>query len=469
MHNPNPFDFVAFSQQPILRTEKKFDSMGAKLSGYMDVKITALTPIHVVGSSTRTNNIPESWHYRQDGLACIPAASIRGCLRSFIEALTAGWVSQAEAEYPKVFGKKPNENRHIGFHTFEQVQNEGDQRGRFAVPSEFQPQTPKDGKIDLASYLFGIVYNAQGQESGNSQGKNQSRKSKIWIEDAFVDEEHLVRNKYWYPDIGGKAFMGGAKPSASNWWYFTPSDIWPRPLKNQPDRAEFVGDRFWGRKFYYHQNPVKATRYYLPTNNNWKYSDEAPFEKVWMECIAAAKSTEVFRIYLDRVPAPLVKLLALALRPGNNIRHKLGYGKAYGYGSVAFIILGTYLRKEHQKTGIPSPLEDWQKKVQAWIANGWQPDNLVQGNLTSLIDRNALNQLAQILGWQDSSELLFTYPPYDKNFKKSIQFSEVNKSYLEAKEFVKIAESLFHLKKSIHFRQYQEKSNGWEVISSRKP
>ena len=100
-HYPNPFDFVPFPSAPILRTEEQFDALGEKFSGYLELEIKALTPVHVVGRVEGGAAEHKSFFFRQDGLPCIPASSIRGCLRAFTEALTAGWVSQANPEYPK--------------------------------------------------------------------------------------------------------------------------------------------------------------------------------------------------------------------------------------------------------------------------------------------------------------------------------------------------------------------------------
>ena len=60
-HYPNPFDFVPFPLAPILRTEEEFDALGEKLSGYLELEIKALTPVHVVGrvegGATRTQEL----------------------------------------------------------------------------------------------------------------------------------------------------------------------------------------------------------------------------------------------------------------------------------------------------------------------------------------------------------------------------------------------------------------------------
>ncbi len=105
-HNPNPFDFVPFAREPKLLRPEDFDRMGRKISGYLDVTITALTPVHVVGTYQRGDGESQSRMYRQDGSPMIPAATIRGMLRAFIEALTSGWVSSATETYPKTYGQR---------------------------------------------------------------------------------------------------------------------------------------------------------------------------------------------------------------------------------------------------------------------------------------------------------------------------------------------------------------------------
>jgi hypothetical protein len=58
-HYPNPFDFVPFPAAPILRTEEQFDALGEKLSGYLELEIKALTPVHVVGRVEGGRRTPE--------------------------------------------------------------------------------------------------------------------------------------------------------------------------------------------------------------------------------------------------------------------------------------------------------------------------------------------------------------------------------------------------------------------------
>lgn len=472
MHNPNPFDFIPFHTHPFLHTAEEFDHLGSQVSGFLEVKLTALTPIHVVGSLERQNKTSNSQFYRQDGAYCIPASTMRGCLRAFVEALTSGWVSQATAEYPKEYTK-----RHVGFQTFGEYQNQGRTIRRKSPPAidpVYQPKVQTDGKIDVASYLFGIV-----AEAINQGDEVLARKGKVWIEDAFLPSQNIVDKRYWVPDIDGdKAFMGGAKPSTSNWWYFQPAEIWKRRTRGH-EVAEFIGGKFWGRKFYYHQDPIKCTQYYDEKNGNWQYKSK--LHKVYLECMEAQSSTDTFRIYLDHVPEPLVQLLVLALMPGSNIRHKLGYGKAYGYGSIEFTIESAQLRRKNLLSRIPTELQSCQAELETWKSMEWHQGKLAAVGIDKLIDWGALAAFARVLGWQEYNRLLFTYPPFSKtSFMQPVQHTELkqlapshipvsNSMKVNQKEALEIAKALFKLKKPLHFHYYQEQARGWDIISRRKP
>jgi hypothetical protein len=479
-HNPNPFDFVSFSDAPFLDTPEAYELHGELLSGYLDVELTALTPVHVVGYQRQGNGAGDSFMYRHADQPCIPAASIRGCLRAFTEALTAGWVSQANEGYPKDYGK-----RHVGFNTFTPYTDPHHKtESPAAIEPSFKPQKRDDGKIDVASYLFGMVTEQNNGEQ--SQPGAAARKSKVWIEDALIRPEYLESGRYWIPNIAGDAFMGGPKPSASNWWYFQPDEIWDR-YTNGRHVAEFIGSYFWGRKFYYHQDPVRCIRYYDPRvqrradESHWSYHPRRRFAPVYIECLAQDRTTLPFRVYLHQVPMSLAVLLAKVLIPGNNIRHKLGYGKAYGYGSVSFTITGAHLRQEPRAAHIPGPLQDWGDTVKLWCATPWEPRQLAPYKLDTLIDWKALGDLARVLGWQRATELLFTYPVFARGgFATPVPFDTVQRimanwlqldqrTHVTGNQARTITRRLFDLKQPIHFQQYQELALGWSIIEERTP
>jgi hypothetical protein len=460
-HNPNPFDFVPFAEHPITRSEIEFEKMGEPMSGYLELQINALTPIHVVGS--QKNIDPEnrfSTHYRQNGEPCIPAATIRGCLRAFIEALTSGWVSQATPEYEKVY-----EERHRGYATFEEIPG---QTVSSAINPEFKPKA--GSLLDVASYLFGLV--VEKEQSSSSAHSDLARKSRVWIEDAYFANEKLDAEN-WLPDLKGEAFMGGAKASASSWWYMRPFRIEPRPIhKGKQKTAEFWGEKYRGRKFYFHQTPEKCIKYYDPANHKWPYSPRKPFLRVGVEALKMGENTSTFRVYVSRIPRPLLELFVLCLFPGQHIRHKLGYGKAYGYGSFEFVLKSAWLRVD-DAVRIPPALTDDTQYIQGLQKLGWSEDALRKQGVEPFIDRGALNQLAVILTWDTTQPVVFTYPPFAKyDFQTAISydaFLDVLKQLDPKPKAADFANALYPQKRTIDFRLYQERSNCWAKIMERKP
>jgi len=480
-HYPNPFDFVPFPSAPILRTEEQFDALGEKLSGYLELEIKALTPVHVVGRVEGGAAEHQSFFFRQGDKPCIPASSIRGCLRAFTEALTAGWVSQATPKYPKEY-----RGRHVGFKTFETDVPKQSRRRRTSPPAvdpAFNPGA-SPGELDVASYLFGTVV-----EGKQAEHEEQSHKSKVLVEDAYLPLEAITFDKVWWaPDIGGRAFMGGAKPSASNWWYFEPAEVWKRNLSDKNgcpmlDRfgrkqrvAEFIGDHFRGRKFYYHQDPAACVRMYHPDSKFWTYSVKKPFHPVQLESMLQDTVTQPFRLYLDRIPRPLFLLLlrVLLLQPGATMRHKLGYAKAYGYGSIEFALKSARLRTV--SFGIPKTLKPWKL-----VVGSWNEAALAKSELTDLIDRNALAWLARILGWPHEG-IIFLYPRYKaQEFQQVVRYGQFSQKLTEqgmtarspmmvtSQEARAVAEALWDLKRPIEFQLYQEKAEGWDIIERRSP
>jgi len=477
-HYPNPFDFVPFPSGPVLRTEEQFDALGEKFSGYLELEIKALTPVHIVGRVEGDAVKNQSFFFRQDDQPCIPASSIRGCLRAFTEALTAGWVSQATPEYPKRCGE-----RHVGFRAFKDYDPKRSRRSRTsppAVDTAFKPGA-FSGELDVASYLFGTVI------EGKQEQEEQSRKSKVWFEDAYIPLETVTFNEdWWAPDIGGGAFMGGGKPSASNWWYFKPAEVWKRnlykdgsPLLDRSGRqrtvAEFIGDRLRGRKFYYHQDPVACVKIYHPDNKYWAYVKN-PFHPVRLECMQQDAVTQPFRLYLEGIPRSMFLLLlrVLHLQSTATMRYKIGYGKAYGYGSIEFVLRSAKLRTA--SPGLPKALKAW--KI---VAGSWSEDALTHSGLTDFIDQNALAWLARILGWPHKN-LLFVYPRYKaQEFQQAVTYGQFkhemegrgmpvsDKMEVNSKNARDIAETIWNLKRPIDFRLYQEKAKGWEIIEQRRP
>lgn len=497
-HNPNPFDFVPFSNNVTTLSREEFDSLGERYNGYLTVQLKTLTPLHIVGSQTGNGRrITDSKFYRQNGTPIIPGSSIKGMLRAFIEAITNGWLSQVNEEYPKIDGRQDKNNgRHIGFRLFDEYPDPQNRPGRLsskpAAWPNLKPTTTID-KLDIASWMFGHVSTATDKSEADAV------RGRVSVEDAVIDPA-LLDSTYKLPDIDGAAYMGGGKPSASSWWYFSPFSVRKRVV--DPHRmAEFVGQKLRGRKFYYHQQPVQCLAWY---DRHWKQMNETknkakqivqpPMYVYPVETMKSDK-TVCFRVYLKDIPKKLLALLCICLESGKNIRHKLGFGKAYGYGSVELTIKNAMIRPSAQG-GWPEQLTDKIAIIKEYTNSPWTDENLIKTGLTDLINMTALKKLSQILGWYPEQNLTFTYPPFNHHtnkhlcFGKPVPFEEAKKvadniSELptdnnEIKMYVKIDEKLQNLggkfalelidcKKTVNLMVYQLKSSAWEQLKSRTP
>ena len=485
-HNPNPFDFVFFAKAPKPYTLEELNkNFGYLQSGYIEVTLKALTHIHIVGKQDPVNNrigekIFKSYFYQQDGQPCIPGSSIRGMLRSFIEAVTNGWVSQAQDKDKQGNNVYKSERgvRHIEFASWG-LDNNGHDHGCIsgqnykpspAIPVVFKPSLSGD-EMDIATYLFGYV------DSSKDKDTHPARAGKVIIEDVYFNNS-LLKDNCKMVDVEGKAIMGGPRPRA-NWWHMRPKEVWDRSVRDRngnPLRdnvAHIVGDEFWGRKFYYHQDPEKCISWYK-NPENWPLARGVTIYDYNIQYLKAGNSIGPFRIYFDRVPAQLIQLLCtcLCMPVGSNMKHKLGYGRAFGYGSVEFSITLAMLRDENP--------EDWPKPLSSTM-----PDTLIKTwtdtTITPFIDEPSLNKLARILTWsdEDNKDIIFTYPPYDRqNFQRVIQTSEFPtsivslsspKNNVDENEAIDVAKQLWNKKKPIHFPLYQARAKGYDIIRKRTP
>jgi hypothetical protein len=495
-HNLNPFDFVQFAVEPVtLKTIAEWYSTGDPISGFIELRIKALTPLHVVGEQPAQGMAPQehtrdgkpkkdfviekSLFHRRGGRPCIPSSSVRGMLRSFLEAATNSWVSQATPYYLKKF-----KDRHIGFQadgTDEKIpellrKGEIDSYLPPAIPNDKLPQPGPDGTIDtidLCSFLFGHVL-AEGN----------ALKGRLSFEDVFINPSDVtITNRYQFPDIRDTAFMGGAKPSASSWWYQKAYSIRFRRVETKvgpKEVPEFVGAGYRGRKFYYHQDPVKCVPYYQ--SNKWLTRSGHPVYCFPVEVLPPESMSESFRIYFEDVPKPFIRLFLLVLFLGTKIKHKIGYGKQYGYGTMEFIWgKGAIRSKAGQALNDEDVLED---EVKSLLSAGWNKEKLAELGIKNYLDWGGLEKLARILTYDPQSELTFTYPPFGPDgFQPAVQLKDLISerdiyNALSNGVEVKIGEAAAkglarrlqekRLRAALHFEVYQETAKRYEEIMKRR-
>jgi len=401
-HNMNPFDFVPFATEPQLRSIKEWFKVDDTLvSGYLNVKIKALTPVHIVGRQTieNKNKLEKSFFNRRNGKAIIPGSSIRGMLRHFVETACNGWASQMTEEY----AKEPNKRKY-GFKVIdiesksEEEQNQNTEKLNLALDDKYAvPANPN--KIDLASFLFGFVPMKEGKAFAG----------RLTIEDAPIQSDQISFNdKYYIPDLDSDAFMGGAHPSKSSWWYQKAQQI--QVVNNI---VEFIGMGYRGRKFYYHQNPAQCIQWYFDCDN-WPKDLERELYKVPIECFKPHCLTDTFRIYFEDLPKKLISFILFVLSPGNKIRHHLGYGKAYGYGTVQLIIDDGIFRGYDFDSLEDIPIQSLINEIYNAL---WDETRLKNLSIGEYLHRPSITALSKIMWYEPDSNLLFTYPRFNDGYK----------------------------------------------------
>ncbi|MBN1227553.1 MAG: hypothetical protein JXA79_11225 [Deltaproteobacteria bacterium] len=485
-HNMNPFDFVPFpAEKPVLKTIAEWLKSGSLLTGWIESQITALTPVHIVGRQEADGSgrkIIRSHFYRRHGQAYIPASSIRGMLRAFIEAVCNGWAAQLTTYF-----KKEPEKHQIGFQVLDSREelekkeclNLIDPEFRenhfalpdgFSMPQKLKEEESEDMKVDLASFLFGYI-----------PPKGDGFHGRISIEDAAISPGNLSFNgdTFRIPDIQSDAFMGGGKPSASSWWYQKAYKI----RLNRNNMPEFIGSGYRGRKFYYHQDPKKCLEWYFD-ESKWPRDTRRPLYSCPIECLEEKTSSEPFRIYFEGLPAELLNLLLFTFSPGKRIRHKLGYGKAYGYGSIAFTLHNGQLRTDTGKTDLA--IKQMVPDIHISLLN---KDKRERPKWCEFLHLSSLAAMAKILCFEPESTIIFSYPPFSTNaqfpgFLPSVRRGKLNAALIaqqknaldQDNEFLiddagakLIAKKLAskNVRPALHFEVYRETSKDYLTIEKR--
>jgi len=498
-HNPNPFDFVPFAKKdPELKTPQEWLALGNLKTGRITVQMKALTPVHIVGEQPMEKingkdgkNIEKSLFYQRNDKYYIPGSSIRGVLRGFIEAACNGWASQLTPYF-----EEEKEKHTYGFKV---VESETPSTAKIyaslsdnpAVDNDFCVPASPDKGIDLASFLFGYI-------PGKTDNKDQfipAWKGRIMIDDVEVDESKLSalsNNKsYVVPDLNEQdAFMGGPHPRASSWWYFHPHAIEKEEVSAGSNRTvttyHFIGAGYRGRKYYFHQDPKKSIQEYKSVLK-WGLLNFFP-----IQCLEKGKSI-TFNILFSNITEQLLHLLLFTLEPGRRIRHKIGYGKAYGYGSVEFSIKEVVFQRKgfDENTDIVDPnglRSEFCKEITTI-------DREEKNGIACFLHKPSLDNLSAILWYEEPLAQTFSYPypgyggfyvnipeeertTYNRSLRKAIANTLVKHHFdPETKGTISISHSvgktisseLKEIKPALHFEVYQENSLlGKDIKEKRK-
>lgn len=456
----NPFHFVPLPPDgpqalpPDIFGEPRYE-------GCIEYSIEVKTALHITGKTTRNgNHFDKKYFYENYGQKVIPGSSVRGMLAAFIEAVTGSDLrifnrGDEEASGRRLYGKHYDEAnakncRHVGFllaapnHRLpEKTQTDTYIHAGTSKTRQFHechdtlpPSFGMDTVEDAARFLFGYV-NARSEENRPAAGR-------LFFEDILVPQNTtLVPKPAW--DLNSRAIMGGPNPRANTAWYFTPGTPRHRPAYNV---WEIIADKIRGRKFYFHQDPMRCYEAYRRWTE-WVLmprSNKTAMVEYNVQAIDSGQVIPNGRIYFVDMPYSLLSLVAWAIALDNDMAHKLGGLKPFGFGSVKLQITGLTFRP------VGNPFASVQSGLKGRVDG-------------RLLYNAAYLKLQRILHWPSAVEMpqfLFSYPPFRPNGTTSAEkgFAQLANEPMGCPPTPASSRKL-----TMFFDQYQQNAGNYPVVS----
>lgn len=283
----NPYDFVPIDtahrpdrHKPVWHAALTHPKRQKLYSGYLQVYMLAETPLFIRDADTDVQDpdYPGTHIQNRWGDYIIPGTSIKGMLRDVVETLCSGCMT--------IF-RKPQEYREN------------------PIPEGFSPCTDNTS-LCVACRLFGMM---QARQPGERHNEIDVFLGKVNIGDAYVFEDTLPP---LYDPIY-TAVLDTPKPRHTA-FYLDPQ-----------------GRLIAGRKYYFHHaSPPRAEKRLIEIRDTGKYRNQ--------HIQPLNKGTEFSaRIDFTNLEADELAALLLATTLQEDMRHKIGYGKPIGLGSVLLV------------------------------------------------------------------------------------------------------------------------------------
>ena len=426
----NPFDFVPLPPDGPLELPLEILENETRYEGYIEYSIELLTPLHITGS-IQSNGTGESQHISKKTFLrdatnenmVIPASSVRGTITSFIEALTGSDLStftvgdEADEPYGENFNPADDKkNRPYGFKIQALDHPNNNARGRvnnhsglykYHITGTLPEGFGQKIRPDVAMFMFGYV---------NDLNENSAKRSRIKFEDILVQSKIETDIKTAW-DLKGQSIIGGPNPRANTAWYFIPDSNLPKRRPVNHGRMyvwDVLADKIRGRKFYFHQYPEACFKHYeefwlKKTEEEFAKKNEGFIDKMIkydLECIKPSAQNKITegRIFFNDLPSSILKLLIFALRPNNDIAHKLGGLKPFGFGSVRFKLDKLEYRPTDDIFAQP-------------ISNISDLNEIFNGPLVDEIAWNWLQRILHFPTEKEKDDFIFIYP-FFRTFKR---------------------------------------------------
>jgi CRISPR/Cas system CSM-associated protein Csm3 (group 7 of RAMP superfamily) len=351
----NPYDFVRIDwtrspkrRRPIWHHRLTSHDAQPLYSGQLEVDIYAETPLFIAdprGVSPDPKK-PAQFMRNNDDEYIIPGSSLKGLLRYLVETLGNGCLTLFDAQY---------------------------ERGRI----NYFGETPKDfqhcndnNDLCIACRIFGMLKpGARGVFLG-----------KVNIGDATVYPDKI----YKYSPIYTKALM-----------------------EPKPRHASFYLDEsrkhIAGRKYYFHH----SNKYEPLTERGLIYMAGRPANR-YIEPIDSDTQFH-FRLDFTNLEADEFAALLLAITLEEEMRHKIGYGKPLGLGSV--YCYPTRLTLVDYASRYTQPEDGHGKRVLEEESGLWQ---LINEQVTPFYEKHlaatAMEDLRRIWRWPPDPDVNYYYP-----------------------------------------------------------
>jgi CRISPR/Cas system CSM-associated protein Csm3 (group 7 of RAMP superfamily) len=351
----NPYDFVRIDwatppdRRPPVWHHRLVSQEGKPLfAGQLEVDVYAETPLFIVDPRAVSSDPrkPDRFIQNSQGQYIIPGSSLKGLLRGLVETLGNGCLTLFDGRYER--GKIDYTRK---------------------IPREFQ-HCNDTKQLCIACRLFGTL-------------KERSRSiflGKVNIGDAVASNDEL----YLYDPIYTKPLME-PKPHHESFYLDVPRE------------------HIAGRKYYFHHSPDDRPL----TENRIIRMRDRPANRFIQPLGHDTKFQ--FRIDFTNLEADEFAALLLAIILEENMRHKIGYGKPLGLGSVYLyptrLTLFDYT-KRYSQAGAERGKTVLEKESGLWAFMNKLLDEFYEKYLVWM----AMDDLKRIWRWPPEPDVDYYYP-----------------------------------------------------------
>lgn len=374
----NPYDFVPLDLEHLPEWRKPIwhamltQQNGQKLySGYITLYMKAETPLFIPEAIPPERN-PDPGALKthicdKNGSYIIPGSSLKGMLRTVVETLCRGCLAV-------FYQPEKNPQRYPKYPTH-------------ACPIPFQACTNAT-KLCIACRLFGMM----------GRGNANMFLGKVNIGDALAYEDT--------PDFYGDIYTGVLDE--------------PKPRHH----AFYLNERqqIAGRKFYFHHADEPHTEDRLieirnrPDNTHGQYRNQqrSRYRNQYIQPLDYG--TEFFGyIHFTQLTTEEFAALLLAVSLPSDMRHKIGYGKPLGLGSIQLVPTGLQLvdyalrySKFHAGRGITT--YDFDQTTALYNEQWASLDPQISATIQRFSSYPSMKKLKTIWQWEPDNSIVYRYP-----------------------------------------------------------